>query len=255
MTLSTMDHQYMVAKRRRVAIAQGTWRYRVPAEPAMRHIANLRAQGMSAAAISAASGVALSIISPLAWPAAKRARTWLLPATSDAILAVTADQAPDWALIPSIGTIRRIEALQCMGWSQAEIGRRMGGVTAQAISQTKRSATIAAGRARAFRELYDELSMTPGPDAKTRAWAAKKGYAPPLAWDDIDDPDSTPDVGEPAHGADLDEWVFLVHGGVDPVQAAARCGLRLRSVERAALRSERQDIVAMVSTARLRSAS
>jgi hypothetical protein len=53
--------------------------------------------------------------------------------------------------------------------------------------------------AEAILALYDDLSMTPadGPGAwRALSDARKHGWAPPLAWDDIDDPNETPDTGE-----------------------------------------------------------
>lgn len=49
----------------------------------------------------------------------------------------------------------------------------------------------------AVRAVYDDLSTTQGPSAKTRAWAVKLRYAPPAAWDDgdMDDPYAIPAPG------------------------------------------------------------
>ena len=52
--------------------------------------------------------------------------------------------------------------------------------------------------ARTVSAMYDRLSMQPAPEsitaARTRLWASRKGFAPPLAWDDetIDDPMAEP---------------------------------------------------------------
>jgi cobalamin biosynthesis protein CbiG len=40
--------------------------------------------------------------------------------------------------------------------------------------------------------LYDELSATPGPSEVAARHARERGWAPPLAWDDIDDPEDRP---------------------------------------------------------------
>src|SRR4051812_41898681 len=56
------------AKRRRTAIASGTWRFREPAQPAIDRVAELRAAGMSAQAIAEAAGLPLTVVSMLAWP-------------------------------------------------------------------------------------------------------------------------------------------------------------------------------------------
>src|SRR3546814_4274182 len=42
--------------------------------------------------------------------------------------------------------------------------------------------------------------------ATTKRRAARAGWPPPLAWDNIDDPNETPDLGAPGgRGIDLDE--------------------------------------------------
>lgn len=73
---------------------------------------------------------------------------------------------------------------------------------------------------RQTREVYERLSMSPGPSQTCRDRARSRGYAPPLAWDEhtIDDPRATPQLGSaaPAH---LD----LV--AVERVVATARAGL------------------------------
>lgn len=183
-----------IQRRRRAAIADGTWRYRIPAEVAIEHVRRLRAAGMSAAAIAAAAGLPLSTVSPLAWPNGAEAPQFVSPDTADALLAVQGPhQAPEWAWVPNVATRRRIEALQCMGWSLGEIGRRLG-VSRQAVGQCRRRDRVQVGHAARIAAVFDELAMRPGPDMKTRAWAAKSGYAPPLAWDDdaIDDPKAKP---------------------------------------------------------------
>lgn len=37
---------------------------------------------------------------------------------------------------------------------------------------------------REIKDVYDQLSMTPGPSPQTKERALRRGYAPPLAWDD-----------------------------------------------------------------------
>ncbi|WP_205859648.1 helix-turn-helix domain-containing protein, partial [Phycicoccus flavus] len=91
-------------------------------------------------------------------------------------------------------------------------------------------------RWREVRDVYDRLSMTPGPSPETRGWAVKLGYAPPLAWDEdtIDDPTATPHVPGPAvddRSADVVDLTAVhrvAHGG-DPTP------VRLTAIERVAV--------------------
>ncbi len=101
-------------------------------------------------------------------------------------------------MVDPTGTSRRLQALAYIGWgieslaepldmhphhiSRLRLGRRM----------IYRRAMIAVAR------VYDELSMTPGPDAKAAQHARRSGWLGPLAWDDdtIDDPAAWASPGE-----------------------------------------------------------
>jgi len=98
--------------------------------------------------------------------------------------------------VPRAGAVRRVQALMAMGWSHQELDRAGVPNTARLLTGTGNLVTIQ--RWREISELYDRLSMTPGPSPQTRGWAKTLGYAPPLAWDEdtIDDPRAQP------HGKD-----------------------------------------------------
>jgi hypothetical protein len=95
------------------------------------------------------------------------------------------------------GTItrRKLQALHALGYSLTEIGRRIGREQ-QSVSDTLHSTGPVHWRTeRAVARLYDELENTPleGPYAhRTRLRARRLGYAPPAAYDDINDPHETP---------------------------------------------------------------
>lgn len=98
--------------------------------------------------------------------------------------------------IDATGTARRIRALQALGWRFVDIDKALGrnptGANAcwshNVISQERVHVDTAA----AVAEVYERLCMTLGPSAKTRSLAAGKGWLPPLAWDNIDDPNERP---------------------------------------------------------------
>ena len=94
--------------------------------------------------------------------------------------------------VPRIGAVRRVQALLAMGWPHRALGDAGIANSAQIIGTTGDLITVQ--RWRQVRDVYDRLSMTPGPSPETRGWAAKLGYPPPLAWDEesIDDPSATP---------------------------------------------------------------
>lgn len=104
--------------------------------------------------------------------------------------------------VPGIGTVRRLRALIAIGWSQSDLAARLG-VTQQQVSLLTRGIhpEVHVSTREAVTRLYDQLSMTvpthrPAHSVnRTRADAARKGWAPPLAWDDdqIDNPDAQPE--------------------------------------------------------------
>lgn len=100
-------------------------------------------------------------------------------------------------LIDSAPTIRRLQALACLGWSFEDVGRRAGVAKTWEIMHRP---TIRHVNAQAFAAVYGRLSMSVPPMGtreqraavnRTRAWAVRNGWLPPLAYDDIDHPDTT----------------------------------------------------------------
>lgn len=105
--------------------------------------------------------------------------------------------------IPAIGTQRRIQALQCAGWSLQMQGEILG-VRMQSVQQIFRRDVVGRGVADHIAEMYGILwdqqppRMTSGQRSavtRTRANARRLGFAPALAWDDdtIDDPAAEPE--------------------------------------------------------------
>lgn len=117
--------------------------------------------------------------------------------------------------VPVVGVQRRVQALACLGWSYAEISRRLG-MDRTYLSKALLRSTVEPATAAAVAALYDELSMTTCTSAtasRTAAAARSHGYAPPLAWDEgtLDDPTARPYgyAGRQARAAsDVDEVVI-----------------------------------------------
>jgi hypothetical protein len=106
--------------------------------------------------------------------------------------------------VPSIGAQRRLQALVAFGWAFSDLANHLG-VRDTGLQKlaTRPPELIRVTRANRITQLYDELSMTLPPQRdrweKRRATiarnhAARKGWLPPLAWDDdrIDDPTYRP---------------------------------------------------------------
>lgn len=109
-------------------------------------------------------------------------------------------------LVPALGTVRRLRALQALGWTQRQLSEYVDvsaariGHLSQGHRTNKRTGEdqvtthVHIETAEAIGQLYRKLCMTLPPDPDS--WVAKRqrrharnlGWAPPLAWDDIDDP-------------------------------------------------------------------
>ena len=220
MSTYNATEQRLYTRRRRAALAAGTWAKPVLVDETVQRVAELRAQGMSVDAIAAAAGLARSTVAPLAWHGTHSAtRTRISPFIASAIASVTMAKVPGWALIPNVGTRRRIEALQVMGWDLRRIGEHLG-ITFQGVKRLKDQQRVSRDRADAIAKVYDRLCMVPGPSRRTRQIALANGWAPPLAWDDdtIDDPNARPFRGARAAREEVDEVAVARALSGEPVQ-------------------------------------
>jgi hypothetical protein len=93
-------------------------------------------------------------------------------------------------LLDKTGTLRRVQALARMGWSVREVARRAGVARPDDLLNPRR--LVHRDTATAVDRVFRELCMTPGPSARAKAIAERRGYAGPLDWDDIDDPSERP---------------------------------------------------------------
>lgn len=110
--------------------------------------------------------------------------------------------------VSSRGVARRLQALAAIGWDFHTLAGFMGTTHHSVANSAKpRRPNTYQSHLDKVSALYDELSMCLPPDgfaaSYARRTAAKHGWLPPLAWDDIDN-DPEPPIGEPV---DLDEVV------------------------------------------------
>lgn len=108
--------------------------------------------------------------------------------------------------IDATGTRRRIEALMALGWGAGELARRLG-TTVQAVNVYRTEERVVPATAQRVAALYDELwNRRPEPTTmperishtRTLKFARERGFAPPMAWDDIDHDDA------PQQGVEVD---------------------------------------------------
>lgn len=203
------------------------WKYRkangipasdVPAEPYRQMILRL---GLNAGDVERATGGAVSK------PAARQLILGeLVNVRRSTALALDRADLPSGVLkVPRIGVQRRLEALMWMQWPGTYLKGRLGAHP----YDIRRFAPLPIEREMAEKVsvVYDELSMKLGPSVKTRTYAIKHGFSPPLAWEEntIDDPDAVPYSGTDAGKYDWEsELEFLLSCGVSEEQALKQLG-------------------------------
>lgn len=103
-----------------------------------------------------------------------------------------------WApevLVPAEGCVRRLRGLVAMGWRIGDLARELGlGHPRSSVARIVAGGQLQVRASTATRvgEVFERLQMTAGPSRAAAARARAKGWAPPLAWDRIDDPAATP---------------------------------------------------------------
>lgn len=113
--------------------------------------------------------------------------------------------------VPILGTRRRIQALSAIGWSYNQIGEVIG-VTRNNVRRLATDETytkVTRETAEKVKECYRQMSMTlPDNSNRRRDYfrtrATTLGWAPPLAWDDIDN-DPEPIIVTKAKDEQIDE--------------------------------------------------
>jgi transcriptional regulator with XRE-family HTH domain len=212
-------------RRYRMECAQRRWgaseSWLVDAQPVREHIAMLRTHGLGWQRIATLAEVPRVTVSRLSGHGdPRRPQRRLARTSAERILAVTPDQAAGRALVPSGPTVRRLQALAAAGWTLQALADRLG-VWRQHVSvvQSGDRELVRADTARAVTRVYRDLHMTPGPNRHTAARARRRGWLPPLAWDDID----AGVVGDTAQwvGCQMcDDVAAALAAGATPDQAA-----------------------------------
>lgn len=175
--------------------AYGRWQALVDAQPVREHVQSLRSH-YGIERIAELAGVAYATVNTLIHPIGGTVRTHLRKQTADALLAVqpALSAVRDGRPVDATGTRRRIQALAAIGHPLIRQSLMVGRDRNFAGSILTRQ-QVTAHTARQVRDLYERLENRPRLDAigkRTRRFAASHGWAPPAAWDDIDDPAEQP---------------------------------------------------------------
>lgn len=95
--------------------------------------------------------------------------------------------------VNALPTRRRLQGLMALGWTWADIGRKLE-VGKGAVHQWATRPQVRQSTADKVKVLTFELEPLAPPDTRqntqARIFAHKNGWPPPAAWDDIDDPGS-----------------------------------------------------------------
>lgn len=244
----------------------------VPADPVREHVDALRATGLGLRLIGERTGVPRSWLRRLyherredgsVRPPVRRVDKGM----AERVLRYTSGGPQDVAggvPVDSIGVRRRLRALVALGWSIQRLADESG-IEHQAFRRAMRGERVSATTYRVVASLYERIGDRPPVErnfsekqsaSRSRNHAARAGWAVPAAWDEeaLDDPDAAEPVRADAvidrSGADLDDFVHLVGGGVHVEEAARRLGVKLQTIDMSARRLGRRDVLVLISLAK-----
>jgi lambda repressor-like predicted transcriptional regulator len=138
-------------------------------------------------------------------------------------------------LVDATGTKRRIQALVSLGWTLHEISTEAGGYTKNWAHLLLKQDTVTSTTAAKVDAVFERLSMTVpiGPYRnRTRNRAARNGWLPPLAYDNIDDPDEQPTDWHYRDPDRADLLADLVEQGAGITEACTRLKVSRDTLER-----------------------
>ena len=237
--------------RRRRARAYGRSSF-VDAAPVRAHVGRLRASGLGVERIAMLAEVSPGVVKKLLYgdPArgtAPSRRVRRASATAIMSIKPDLDQLGAGALVDATGTRRRLQALVALGWPQSELARRIGSresTVGDVLDASRTSVGVFRKVCAVFDELWDKQPPASGRWERAavthaRRRAARRGWAPPLAWDDdtIDDPDAEPQHavtgdGPPNRRIHFEDVEFLLATGSTIEAIAERLGAKPATIER-----------------------
>jgi transposase len=189
----------------------------VDAQPVREHMMMLAEFGLGYKRVAKLAGIGITPARNLIWgrqdsgPRYGELQKQVKRETAEAILAVKPEIGvlAGGARIPARGVHRRVQALVTMGWSQSKLADRLGmerGNFGLMMQRTHVTVRVHREVAALFEELWNVLP--PREEwhdkiafARSKGYARKRRWLPPLAWDDIDN-DVEPPVPDEIDGVD-----------------------------------------------------
>lgn len=195
-------HKCWQAFRHRM-IAYGKWDpMYIPIGPTVEHLSQLSEAGIGTVRVAELAGLNRHTVQRLRAGGRKKCARHVaegilsIPIPEEAPSAFSELHAPG-AMIPNVGTMRRLQALAMIGYDLADLGERLG-MKLQQVSMLRlgHSPKVTIRTARAVAELFEDLQVTAGPSRAAQRVAERNGWFLPLAWDEdaIDDPAAKPCV-------------------------------------------------------------
>ena len=99
----------------------------------------------------------------------------------------------DSRVISAVGSRRRLQALAARGWSLVTVSERTG-INVSTLCEIRNGTTQTVRQSTyvSISDVYRELENDTGTCARAMTKAIKLKWAPPMAWDEIDDPAARP---------------------------------------------------------------
>lgn len=205
----------------------------VDAAPTTAHVQHLLADGGGWNQLRAVSGASFSTISDLNNGRRKK----IYRSTADKFLSIRLeDVLPGPLFVPAFPTVRRLQALMAIAHSPAAIAAASGCHETSITDIVYGHCTnmVRPRTARLVAEAYEHMSARPGTHSLSRRRAVEHGWAPPLAWDDIDDPDGMPIAVKGTVGsrsrAVIEDTAELAAQGEPRERIAARLGITWNAI-------------------------
>lgn len=209
--------------------------YTVDSRPVAEHLKRLSAANISFPRIGELAGLAPSTVFNAICKPRVQART------AQKILAVpvpsTARPHRNKNLAPAIGTKRRLQALVAMGYTNQELANLVDYPECQFPKLLFTKKWVSVEVAKRAEDVFNRLQLVPPADGiharRARARAKRKGWVPPLAWDEdeIDDPNAVPHVFKQKRVSVTEQFRELKELGVSDQAIVDRLNLKPKTLQ------------------------